>query len=153
MIDRPASLRGYLYKPRTIAFQGHRPLGRWQVKGTVVTVRGTAAHFAEIVEGAWLEAANLLSAFPDDGRDAGIAHMIAHLVLGGVGLSLDWWSDGDMLRTRSVRAPFDDPLRFAEGGPVGRAPPCGKWRFRLTSARRGCAMCSGTRRGPTSRPI
>ena len=28
-------------------------MGRWRVKGTVITLRGTAAHFVEEIEAAW----------------------------------------------------------------------------------------------------
>ena len=108
------SLRGYVYKPRTVAFQGVRTVGRWQVKCTVITVRGRAAHFTDVIDGAWEAAGRLLAAVPEDGRDAGVAHLTIHLSLGGVRLLLDWWSEGDMLRHRGLHAPLDDPSRFTE---------------------------------------
>ena len=110
----PASLRGYVYKPRTVAFLGVQALGRWQVKATAITVRGTAAHFPEVVEAAWSMAEALLGEIVDDGRDAGIAHVTLHLGLGGVWLLLDWWSEGDMLMHRHCHASLDDPTRFAD---------------------------------------
>lgn len=113
----PASLRGYRYAPRTVGFQGVRARGRWQVKGTVITVRGTAAHFEEIVEGAWRETDRVLAAVADDGRDAGIAHMLLHLGTGGAWLLVDWWSEGDILMHRHFHAGFDRPERFSDVAP------------------------------------
>ena len=112
----PASLRGYVYKPRTVAFVGVRELGRWQVKATVITVRGTATHFPDVVEAGWSMAEALLLGVADGGRDAGVAHLTLHLGLGGVWLLLDWWSDGDMLMHRHFQASLDDPTRFADVG-------------------------------------
>lgn len=108
------SLRGYLYKPRTVACIGVRAIGRWQVKATVITVRGTAAHFPDIVEAGFSTAEALLAFVIDDGRDAGVAHLTLHLGLGGVWLLLDWWSEGDMLMHRHFHASLDDPTRFAD---------------------------------------
>lgn len=109
----PSSLRGYVYKPRTVASIDRRMLGRWQVKATVITVRGTVAHFPDVVEAGWSTAETLLAEVADDGRDAGVAHLTLHLGLTGVRLLLTWWSEGDKLSDRLSHAAFDDPTRFA----------------------------------------
>ena len=118
----PASLQGYRYKPRTIAFQGCRAVGRWRVKCTAITVRGTAAHFADVFDAAWAQAGRLLDAVPDAGADAGIACLTVHVGVGGVWLLLDWWAQGDILMHRHFHAPVVDPTRFADVGPDHLGP-------------------------------
>ena len=117
----PESLQGYVYRPRAIAFAGVRASGRWRLKTTVVTVRGTAAHFADIIEGAGQQADRLLVAVPA-GRDAGVAHLTVHLGTAGVWLLLDWWSEGDILMHRHFHALFDDPTRFTDVAPHHLGP-------------------------------
>lgn len=114
MAPAPASLRTYRYAPRTIAFQGVRDAGRWRVKVTVITVRGRAEHFPDVIEGAWAEAERLLGAVPDNERDCGVACLTIHLGRAGVWLLLDWWIDGDMTMHRHLHAPIDDPTRFID---------------------------------------
>lgn len=117
----PESLQGYVYRPRAIAFQGVRASGRWQLKTTVITVRGTAAHFADIVECAGQQADRLLAAVPGS-RDAGVAHLTVHLGTAGVWLLLDWWSEGDILMHRHFHASLDDPTRFNDVAPHHLGP-------------------------------
>ncbi len=113
----PAVLRGYRYKPRLIAFQGHRAVGRWRVKATIITLRGTAAHFVDEIDAAWDQAAPVLNAIAADGTDAGVASLIVHIGRAGVWLLLDWWSQGDLMRHRHFFASLDDPARFTDVGP------------------------------------
>ena len=46
-----------------------------------------------------------------------------HVDAGGIWLLLDWWSEGDRLLHRELRASIDNPTRFVDGGPhpVGRS--------------------------------
>lgn len=117
----PGGLRGYRYAPRKIAFQGMRPSGRWRVKTTVITVRGTAAHFADEIEAAQAFAEAVLDPVPDRDADAGVAFVTIHLGLAGVWLLVDWW-EGDLLRHRHFLASFDDPARFRDVAPEHYGP-------------------------------
>ncbi|UDL96373.1 hypothetical protein LGH83_09440 [Lichenihabitans sp. PAMC28606] len=117
-----ADLSSYRYNPRAIAFQGHRAIGRWRVKAHVITVRGTAAHFPDIVEAAWDKVSVVLGEAPDQGLDVGIAFVTLHLGVQGVWLLLDWWHRADMTIHRHFRAPFDDPTRFVDVGPEHLGP-------------------------------
>lgn len=117
----PASLAQYRYTPRAVAFQGVRPVGRWRVKCTAITVRGRAAHFADVFDAAWTKAETLLAAM-DGGADAGVASLIVHVGTGGVWLLLDWWEQGDMLMHRHFHASIDDPARFTDVAPQHVGP-------------------------------
>ncbi len=121
-MDLPPVLAGYRYRPRTVAFAGVRRLGRWRVKGTVITVRGTAAHFADEIEAAWDEAGALLLGRSDDGHDAGVASLIVHVGLAGIWLLIDWWHEGDGLMHRILFAPLDNPTRFTDPAAQNRGP-------------------------------
>lgn len=121
MEPAPASLHAYVYRPRAVAFQGVRAAGRWQLKTTVITVRGRAAHFADIIAGAGEQADRLLAAIPA-GPDAGVAQLIVHIGTGGVWLLLDWWSEGDVLMHRHFHATLDDPTRFTDVAPHHLGP-------------------------------
>ena len=110
----PSSLRTYAYAPRTIAFQGVRSVGRWRVKDTIITVRGSAAHFPDVVDAARVTADRVLGTVPDTDRDAGVAFLTVHLGTAGVWLLLDRWEDAVILRHHHFRAPVDDPTRFVD---------------------------------------
>ncbi len=118
----PPSLARYRYKPRAVAFQGARVVGRWRVKCTVVTVRGQAAHFDHEIEAAWAQAEALLAAVPERGVDAAVAFLTIHVGLAGVWLLLDWWEEGDVLRHRHFLAPIDNPTHFIDVGPEHYGP-------------------------------
>ena len=131
----PDSLAAYRYTPRTIAFQGARTVGRWRVKCTVITVRGSAAHFADEVEAAWAVAASLLGGVPDRCVDAGIGFLTVHVGLAGVWLLLDWWEEANMLRHRHFRASIDDPTAFRDVG-AEHYGPC-VWELAVQAHERG----------------
>ncbi len=112
----------YRYQKRTIGFQGARAVGRWRVKGTVITLRGTAAHFSDEIEAAWTVAERVLVAVPDLGLDAGVALLIVHVGPTGISLLLGCWEEGDGMRDRHFHASIDDPTRFTDVGPEHRGP-------------------------------
>lgn len=114
--ELPAVLQSYRYKPRTISFEGFRAVGRWRIKVTVITVRGSAAHFADEIEAAWDCAQAVLDTVPDRGLDASLGFMTVHVGMAGVWLLLDWWEEADMTRHRHFRASLDDPARFRDVG-------------------------------------
>ena len=75
----PQSLSSYQYRPRTFSFQGQRTSGRWRVKINVITVRGTATQFSDVVEAAWETAMSVLRGVPETDLDTNIAFLSIHL--------------------------------------------------------------------------
>ena len=110
----PQSLSSYRYSPRSFSFRGTRTSGRWRVKVNLITVRGEASQFSDIVEAAWKTSASVLRDVPVTDIDTNVAFITIHIGLAGIWLLVDRWEDGDMLRHHHFRASSDDPLRFTD---------------------------------------
>ena len=87
----------------------------------MITVRGTAAHFSDKIEAARVFGAALLDAVPERDADAGIAFLTIHFGLAGIWLLVGWWQ-GDVVRHRHLRAPFDDLARLRDVAPEHYGP-------------------------------
>ena len=110
----PKSLASYRYRPRSISFLGAQTCDRWRVKINVVTTRGVASDFPDVVAAAWQTSESVLRAVPDTDLDTNIAFLTLHLGLAGVWLLIDRWEEGDILRHHHFRAALDDPTHFVD---------------------------------------
>ena len=84
------------------------------MKIIVITVRGTASQFSDVVDAAWDTTVSVLKEIPETDLDTNVGFVTIHIGAAGVWLLIDRWEDGDMLRHHHFRASLEDPTHFID---------------------------------------